>query len=307
MEFVIPTFIFLSVIYLFRAIHARFEPEKVDIRGRLGQVIPTEEMQDTRQKELKKPLSERILLPILGKISGMVGRLLPSGLISSLEPRFVQAGSPGNLSVNEILGIKTILAAALPGLIYLFDIGGGRGVFSLVLLMFIGLVIGWKMPDFYLAKIAADRKKLLEKTFPDILDLLTVSVEAGLGFDGAMAKVVEKDSGLVAMEFKRVLQEIKMGKTRREALRDLADRSAVEDINSFVNAMIQSDQLGLSIARTLRNQSELMRRKRRQRVEERAMKAPVKMLIPLVVFIFPTIFLILLGPALIQLVEWMGM
>jgi tight adherence protein C len=305
LELLIPSLVFLSVLYFFRAVQARWEPVKVDIRGRLGQVIVAEEIPDARIKELKRPLSERILLPVLGKISGMVGKLLPAGMIKNLEPKVTQAGITGGLSVSEILGIKAILAAGLPALMYMLDVNSGSGAARMVILLLIALFIGWKLPDAYLAKLIADRKHILEKTFPDILDLLTVSVEAGLAFDGAMSKVVEKDSGLVSQEFRRVLQEIKMGKSRREALRDFANRSAVDDINSFVNAMIQSDQLGLSIAGTLRNQSELMRRKRRQRVEERAMKAPVKMLIPLVVFIFPTIFVILLGPAMIQLFEWL--
>jgi tight adherence protein C len=118
-----------------------------------------------------------------------------------------------------------------------------------------------------------------------------------------MAKVVEKDPGPVAVEFRRVLQEIKVGKSRKEALKDFAARCDLDDITSFVNAMVQSEQLGLSVSKTLRNQAEQMRRKRRQRVEEQAMKAPVKMLIPLVMFIFPTIFIVLLGPAVIQIIE----
>jgi len=306
LEALIPVTVFMSVYIFSQAFLSRNQTAKVDIRGRLGQVISSNEIVDTREKELRRPLIERLILPLLSKITGIIGKALPTGMLKTLEPKVLQAGNPGRLSAKEILGIKALLATGIPALLYSLNVNGIGGMARLVLILAAAFIIGWKIPDLYLSSIITKKRKELEKTFPDILDLLTVSVEAGLGFDGAMAKVVEKDSGIVAFEFKRILQEIKMGKSRREALRDFAARSAVEDINSFVNAMVQSDQLGLSIAKTLRNQSEQMRRKRRQRVEEAAMKAPVKMLIPLVLFIFPCIFIILLGPALIQLIEQLG-
>ena len=141
---------------------------------------------------------------------------------------------------------------------------------------------------------------------PDVLDLLTVSVEAGLGFDAALQRVVQKMTGAISVEFAKTLQEIKMGKHRREALRDLGLRTGIDDLNTFISAIVQADQLGVSIGNVLRVQSEQMRRKRRQRIEEKAMKAPIKMLIPMVLFIFPTIFIVLLGPAAMQMIEGLG-
>ncbi len=139
---------------------------------------------------------------------------------------------------------------------------------------------------------------------PDVLDLLTVSVEAGLGFDAALLKVVEKQKGVLADELMRVLQEIKMGRPRRESLRDLAKRNKpAEDLNNVVASLVQADQLGISIGGVLRNQAKQIRQKQRQRAEEKAQKAPVKMMIPLVFFVFPTIFIIVLGPAVIQIMD----
>lgn len=143
----------------------------------------------------------------------------------------------------------------------------------------------------------------MSKELPDVLDLLTVSVESGLGFDAALQKVVRKTKGPLSNEFNKTLQEIKMGKARRDALRDLANRTGVEDLSTFIGAIIQADQLGVSIGNVLRIQSKQMRQIRKQRIEEKAMKAPIKMLLPMVFFIFPTLFLVLLGPAAIQLIE----
>ena len=143
----------------------------------------------------------------------------------------------------------------------------------------------------------------MRRSLPDVLDLLTISVEAGLGFDAAVLRVTEKLGGVLGEEFSRVLQETKMGKSRREALRDMAARVGVDDVSSFVNAVIQAEQLGVSIGSVLRLQSQAMRVKRRQRAEEAALQAPVKMLFPLIFFIFPGLFVVLLGPAVIQIME----
>jgi tight adherence protein C len=160
--------------------------------------------------------------------------------------------------------------------------------------------LGYYLPKVYLKQRRVNRMKVLEKELPEVLDLLTVCVEAGLGFDAALSKVVEKSQSNLAKEFRRVLQEIKIGKPRREALRNMANREQVDDLSNFIGAVIQADQLGVSMANMLRLQAQVMRQKRRQKVEEEAMKAPVKMLLPLVFFIFPCIFIVVLGPALIQ-------
>jgi len=297
--------VFGLVICVIQTVATRLQPERVDLTSRLQHAAPLVEQIDVRKAELRKTAAERLVRPILLKASHLAARMLPASILQSLEPKIQRAGLSWELSASECLGIKVLLAAGLPGLLYPIasDVAGFP---PLVLLLLMAAVAGWKIPDMYLSKKTAHRARLLGKSFPDTLDLLTVSVEAGLGFDGALAKVAEKSTGIIAAEFRRVLQEIKMGKSRREALKFFAERTAVDDIRSFVSTITQAEQLGLGIGGTLRNQSEQMRRKRRQCVEEQAMKAPVKMLLPLIIFIFPTIFLVLLGPALIQILEGLG-
>ena len=157
------------------------------------------------------------------------------------------------------------------------------------------------LPDMYLNLCRRQRSESILKSLPDVLDLLSVSVEAGLGFDAALQKVVEKSQGPLADEFDTALNEIRMGKPRREALRDMARRVEVDDVSTFVGAVVQADTLGVSISNVLAVQAEQVRQKRRQRAEEKAQKAPVKILIPMLFFIFPTIFIVLLGPALLQI------
>jgi tight adherence protein C len=301
MQLMIAMLVFGIVVSFLAAFQKRVQPVKVDLQGRLKNVMPYEESADFRQVELSVPFSERLARPILGMFSALAARFLPKGIIETLERKVQQSGRIGGFSAKDYLGMKSIFAVILPLLVFMM----AKGELQPSLLLLMGMVsfIGWKFPDAQLDTKARIRKETMERTFPDILDLLTVSVEAGLGFDGAIAKVVEKGKGPVAEEFRRVLHEIKMGKTRRESLRDFAERSGVDDIQSFTSAIIQSDQLGLNIGKTLKNQSEQMRRKRRQRIEEKAMKVPVKMLIPMIMFIFPTIFVVLLGPALLLIMQ----
>jgi tight adherence protein C len=166
-----------------------------------------------------------------------------------------------------------------------------------------GFFLGYLLLYFFLKARISARQNGISRELPDVLDLLTISIEAGLGFDAALQRVVQKSQGPLAQEFNQSLQEMRMGKTRKEALKDLALRNEVEDLNNFISAIIQADQLGVAIGNVLRTQSEHIRMVRRQRVEEKAGKAPIKMLIPMVLFIFPTIFLIILGPSFIQISE----
>lgn len=301
MQLTISILIFSSLASLIVALQKQAQTGKVDLQGRLKNVIAQDETNNIRQAELNKPLTERLAHPLLIIFSSLAARLLPAEILQTLEKKVQRAGRPGGFTARDYLGMKIIFSLGLPMIFYLMNRSNMEA--KTMGMIALAAVVGWRFPEIKLDNLAKTRMKLMEKTFPDVLDLLTVSVEAGLGFDGAMAKVVEKSDGPVAEEFRRVLNEIRMGKARREALRDFADRCGNDDIKSFTGAIVQSDQLGLNIGKTLKNQAELMRRKRRQRVEEKAMKVPVKMLIPMVVFIFPTIFIVLLGPAVIQVLE----
>jgi tight adherence protein C len=172
-------------------------------------------------------------------------------------------------------------------------------------LLFSGImgILGFFLPVIWLGRRISSRQDEIVKTLPDALDLLTISVEAGLPFDGAMQRVAEKWDNELSKGFQRLLNEMQVGKSRRDALRDMADRMEVPDVTSFVAALVQADQLGISIAKVLRIQAEQMRIKRRQRAEEKAQQAPIKMLIPMTFLIFPTILIVIMGPALLVLKE----
>jgi len=255
------------------------------------------------EDELSKPFSERVLRPLLIKVSQIIAKFTPMKSSDKLLRELQYAGNPWNLQPLEFQALQY-------GVIVLLFVGGwllallvGKSALMQIFLALAGGILGSLIGKFYLSSLISGRQATIQKELPEVLDLLTVSVDAGLGFDSALMRVVEKSSGELSTELRKTLQEIQMGKTRREALRDLGERTGVEDLLTFVGSMIQADQLGVPISKVIRTQANQMRLKRRQRIEEKAMKAPVKMLIPLVLFIFPSIFIVLLGPAILQMIK----
>lgn len=264
----------------------------------LGQGSEMTAEEDTRS------LSERILRPLLHQLARRLTRLAPKIQREKTTAKLSAAGLLGHWDEIEWKGLQYALSLLFS--LFLFAIFSFMHAQQLTRLEMgiIGFLIGHAFPNSWLKAKTKQRQKEIEKTLPDVLDLLTVSVEAGLGFDAALLKVVEKQKGVLAEEFLRVLQEIKMGRPRREALRDLAKRNKpAEDLSNVVASLVQADQLGISIGGVLRNQAKQIRQKQRQRAEEKAQKAPVKMMIPLVFFVFPSIFVIILGPAVISIME----
>lgn len=262
-----------------------------------------ETSKENELNELNKPLRERVLKPLFETTSAQLGKLLPQQGKDNLEKKLILAGNPGNLGPSEFISIQI-------GLCLILGIGGSFLIHFLnyenMRVLVGGLVltiVGYNLPKLYLKTKTEKRQKEIQRNLPDVIDLLTVSVEAGLGFDSAIAKVTTKVKGEIAKEFTVVLNEIKMGKSRRNALKDLVYRTQVDDLSNFIGAVVQADQLGVSMGNMLRIQSGQMRVNRRQRAEEKAMKAPIKMLFPMVFFIFPCIFIVLLGPALINLMK----
>lgn len=276
--------------------------QNIDLTLRANAVLKTPRP-TIRERELSNPLGHRIIKPLFRRIANYTYRWLPSEKEAALSKRIHMAGRPGGFGTRDFMALKFIVAVAVICLMVFLEPVLGLPVHRWVLLGGVTALAGWYFPDLYLHQKIQERKNEVEKTLPDILDLITVSVEAGMSFDGALLKTVDKNKGVLATEFLQVLHECKMGKTRREALRDMADRVEVEDLTTFTGSIIQAEQMGLGIGNVLRIQSEQIRRKRRQRVEEKAMKAPVKMLLPIVLFIFPAIFVVLLGPAVIKLLE----
>ncbi len=264
-----------------------------------GQTATLEEI------ELSQPFSERVLMPIARRLGDFVTRFTPQNALQATARRIELAGSPRGLDPTTFWAARFILAFLLGGLfIFLFTVGlkDWSWARKFIVIAFF-MVIGFYIPDLLLTSKINRRQKEIRKAMPDALDLLTICVEAGLGFDGAMAKVVAKWDNELSLAFARVLQEMQLGKLRREALRDMADRVGIPEMTSFVAAIIQSEQLGVSMAKVLRIQSDQMRIRRRQRAEEEAHKAPIKMLIPLALLIFPSICIVLMTPAFIILMR----
>lgn len=272
----------------------RPRPEVV-IEERLSQFghrVPTLE-----ELELQQPFSERVLRPVLRHLAGMMGRFAPKTSHQRLRQKLEEAGNPANLGPVEFTGLRVLLAGGLGGLFFVLFLMSGSGLTNLILFPAVTGAIGYILPGIWLGNRIKRRKTAIIRALPDAIDLLTISVEAGLGFDPALQRVVEKWDNELTREFGRMLSEIRMGQSRREALRDLAARTNVDDLNVFVSAIVQADQLGVSITQVLRVQSKQMRMRRRQRAEEQAHKAPVKMIFPMVFLIFPALYIVLLGPA----------
>lgn len=248
---------------------------------------------DTLPPELQKPLKERVRAMILPSLLKLAGKM-PRHQQDIYEQRLTNAGNPHNMEAATFLLFKYGILAifAIIGLLT----GSLTG-------LAVSIFLGFLFPELYLKNQEKARRDSILRSLPDILDLISVSVEAGLGFDSALQKVCEKSQGPLADEFERSLQELNLGKTRRDALRDMADRVKVDDVSTFLASIIQADQLGVSITNVLRLQSRQVRNNRRMRAEEQAQKAPIKILLPLLLFIFPTILIVLLGPAVIQLMD----
>ncbi|MDP8904228.1 MAG: type II secretion system F family protein [Chloroflexota bacterium] len=249
--------------------------------------------------ELQKPLFDRTVRPLLAHMAALASRLSTQKMAGRTDERLARAGHPGGLRAVDFLAIRLVLPL-LVGLVvfFLFVVVARAGLMG-TLTALLGGIVGYVAPEFWLRSKINARRDAVTVALPDTLDLLTISVRAGLGFDSALAKVVEKMRGPLADELRRALAEIRVGKPRRDALRDMAARVQLPTVNNLVGAIVQAEQLGVPIGKVLQVQSEQMRIERRQRAEEAAAKAPVKMLFPLIGCVFPTLFLVIIGPAII--------
>jgi tight adherence protein C len=249
--------------------------------------------------ELQQPFHERIILPILKGVSDIIIKFTPAANIQTVQKKLDLAGNPWGVEAPVYWSMQIVFAAIFGGLLlFLFLFGSWKPQwYMMLILVLLGVVFGYFFPRLYLDSRIARRQENIRKAMPDALDLLTICVEAGLGFDSAMSKVTEEWENELGAAFGRVIQEIRLGKLRRDALRDMSDRVGISEMTSFVAAVVQSEQLGVSMSRVLRIQADQMRLRRRQRAEEKARQAPVKMMIPLVFLIFPSILIVLLGPA----------
>jgi tight adherence protein C len=274
------------------------------VQARLTQ-LGSFQAKNLEELELQQPFSERTLRPLIARLSLMGSRLSSASSTGTAERRLAMAGNPGDLKLTDWMGVKMLVAIGTGlsmTLIFALLSSIGMGiVFGLL-----GLGIGYLIPEFWLGNKIKARQKIILKMIPDTLDLLTISVRAGLGFDAALAKVVEKLPGPLTDEFRRALAEVRVGKARRDALRDMIPRTNVQPLSNFIGAIIQAETLGVSISKVLQVQSEQLRIERRQRAEQQAARAPIKMLFPLVGCIFPALFIVILGPAIISIIKTLG-
>ncbi len=241
----------------------------------------------------------RVVQPLVRGLTRKVNSLLPSNMEQRLEAAIEQAGL--KIQPGQIILLTSITAGVLPVVLTLLMLSGGQGFKMLLLVFFGGIAIGIYGPRLWLLGRIKRRQKEIWRSLPDAFDLVTASVEAGLGVDASFQRVVEKTHGPFGDELGRTLREIQMGRSRREALTDLANRTGVDELRSFLNAIIQAETMGVSIGTVIRVQTGVLRTKRRQKAEEQAFKAPIKMVFPLVFFIFPAIMVVIGGPAVIQL------
>ena len=269
--------------------------ERLNELAALGESISLEEI------ELSQPFSQRVVAPMIDALGKMAQRFTPQQTIEAARHKLELAGIAHQVKPVQYVAYRFggALVMGVMSLLVAFTLPIPLG--QQLLLILVAFVLGYLLPGVWLGSKISKRQEEVTKSMPDALDLLTICVEAGLGFDAAMQKVAEKWDNELSRAFARTVQEMRLGKLRREALRSMATSLDVPDMTSFTAAIIQADQLGVSMAKVMRIQSDTMRMKRRQRAEEKARQAPVKMMFPLVFFIFPTILIVLLGPAIIQI------
>jgi tight adherence protein C len=295
-------FAFMGVSFIVFGLTNRSTATQADLlEARLAQFNETgRQVVSLTEAELSLPFTDRIIKPVFDKLGRIMSRRMQGGQQQAIQEKLNLAGRPGGLTAGGFVALQLIamgvgvavglglavLLAAGPPVLYLGPVGGG--------------VLGYLVPSMTISRKIKKRQKQILLALPSALDLLTISVEAGLAFDAALARVTEKYKNVLSAEFNQVLNEVRLGRPRLEALDDMGRRNKVEELNNFLQAIIQSEQLGVGIANVLRIQSEEIRRRRRQRAEEAGQKAPIKMLIPMIGCIFPTLFIVLLGPAVIQ-------
>lgn len=253
--------------------------------------------------ELERPFTERVIAPLGERLVGVGRSLVRADAAQKIQHRLDIAGNPPAWDVSRIIGLKVLGLAALSVLAFVYTLGTGQPLLKLVMITAAVGMFGYVLPNILLYNAGQKRETLMQKSLPDALDLLTISVEAGLGFDAAVARVAKNTTGPLAQEFSRLLQEMQIGVGRMEAMRAVAERTSMKDLKSFCLAMVQADQLGVPIGKVLRIQSGEMRVKRRQRAEEKAQQVPVKIMIPLVLFILPCLFIIIMGPAAVSIMN----
>ena len=277
--------------------------ERKAIRESLRHLEGFESVSDIRDRELLNPLRDRAVTPLLGAMTRLGRKYTPIGYVESVRRKHTLAGLGTTDAVDRFLAIRVGTVVAVPVVLWLMlglnPLGmTGKSQLAVTAMLCFALGVG---PDAKLNRMVADRQARILRQLPDILDLLTISVEAGLGFEQALDRTINAVPGPLTEEFARMLGETRAGASRAEAMRALEARIDIPEVRSFVLAVLQADTFGISIGRVMRSQSEEMRIRRRQLAQEKAQKAPVKMLIPMVFCVFPALFVVVIGPAMINI------
>lgn len=293
---------FFAVVLVGLAVESGSSEKKRALRLLESQVSSSSESINLREQELSKNFGQRVLVPVVAGAGRVARRVTPLDTRDRVAKKLLLAGGPVGWDAERVLAFKVI--GAVSGVFGGFVLSTMLkpapfiAIVAIVLLAFVGFVL----PDSLLNRKVTERQKEILKTLSDTLDLLTISVEAGLSLNAAIAQVVQNVPGVLSAEFARMLQEIQLGVPRSEAFRHLADRTDVEELNGFALAMIQADVFGVSIASVLRTQAQQLRIKRRQAAEAKAQQTPVKIVFPLVLCILPALFVVIVGPGAIQIV-----
>jgi tight adherence protein C len=258
---------------------------------------------DLREQSLQQSFGRRVLLPFVSGAARVAKRVTPIDSRQRLEKKLLLAGGPAGWDAERVMAFKVI--GAVGGLVLGFFVASLMHLSGFLVFVVAGLVTfaGFVMPDSILSRQVEERQKEILKTLSDTLDLLTISVEAGLSLNSAIAQVVQNVPGVLSSEFARMLQEIQLGVPRSDAFRHLAERTDVEELNAFALAMVQADVFGVSIASVLRTQAQQLRIKRRQRAEAKAQQTPVKIVFPLILCVMPSLFIVIIGPGAIRILQ----
>jgi tight adherence protein C len=279
---------------------AEMVQQRLQVYG-AGGVAP-ERVLSIDEVELQRPFTERFLRPAIERLGNLMSRSTPAKARQDLDNRLELAGRPGNLTPADFGAIRIVAAAIVAAIGLLLGLLMGSTIYAVVGLA-VGAILGYYAPVLWLKQKVDARRAAIQKGLPDAMDLLVIAVDAGLGFDAALARVTDKYKNALSDLFAKVLREVSLGRPRLEAMDEMGRSSGVDDLHNFIQAIIQSEQFGTGIGKILRIQADDMRRRRRQRAQEKAAQATLKMLLPMVGCIFPVLWIVLLGPAALILMK----
>lgn len=281
-------------------------PERRGVGRSLAAIQAIDSAPEVLRQEIERPFSERVVAPLGERLVGIGRKLIRADSATKIRRRLDIAGNPAGWDVDRVIGVKVLVLAVFGGLALIFCLLNGTALLKTVGVTAGAGSFGFVLPNILLYNVGQKREADIRKSLADALDLLTISVEAGLAFDAAVSRVARNTKGPLAQEFARMLQEMQIGVGRMQALRSMGERTSLPELRGFVTAMVQADAFGVPIGQVLRVQSKEMRDKRRQRAEEKAQQVPVKILFPLMFFILPTLFIVVMGPAAISMMEAFG-